>query len=108
MKTALLVTTIVYSVSFLYTAYLFSITLFVHFANKNLGHQDVYFDDVNNIIYLVLTIVFGVFTAIGWFAYRNPSLHAIFRWLTFLPIGILVLYVVFAIFLLISSGGRWN
>lgn len=38
MKTALLVITILYLVSFLYIAYLLAMTLFVHFANMNLGH----------------------------------------------------------------------
>lgn len=108
MKTALILTTILNLVSFLYTAYLLSITLFVHFANKNLGHGDAYFGDVPNIIYLVLTIVFGLFAGIGWYAFRHPNTHAIFKWLPFLPIGVILLYVLFAVVILVSSGGRWN
>jgi hypothetical protein len=108
MKTALLVTTILYLVSFLYTAYLLSITLFVHFANKNLGHQDEYFADVTNTIYLVLTLVFGLFAGIGWYAYRHPNLHAVFKWLVFIPLGLVLAYLIFAIFILIFGAGRWN
>lgn len=108
MKTALLVITILYLVSFLYFAYLLAMTLFVHFANMNLGHEDDYFGDVTNIIYLVLTLVFGLFAGIGWYAYRHPSLPAVFKWLVFLPLGLVLAYLIFAIFILIFGAGRWN
>lgn len=108
MKTALLVITILYLVSFLYFAYLLAMTIFVQFANMNLGHEDDYFGDVTNIIYLVLTLVFGLFAGIGWYAYRRPSLPAVFKWLVFLPLGLVLAYLIFAIFILIFGAGRWN
>jgi hypothetical protein len=108
MKTALLVTTILYLVSFLYTAYLLAITVIVHFANKNLGHQDDYFGEVTNVVYAVLTLVFGFFVAIGWYVYRNPGVHAVFKWLVFIPLGLVLLYLIFAIGILVFGAGKWN
>jgi hypothetical protein len=108
MKNALLVATVLYLVAFLRTAYFAVISLIVHFANKNLGHQDDYFGEVMNITYLVLSVVFGIFTAFGWYAYRHPNLHALIKWLVFFPLLIVGLYAIFGFVILIFGTGAWN
>lgn len=108
MKKVLLILTVIYLLAFLNFLYGLVLRIYVHFANKNLGHHDDFFADVTTTWHVVMSIVFFLFAFGAYKAYKSPASHSILKWLVFLPVGLVVLYVLWAIIIIISSGGKWN
>jgi hypothetical protein len=96
---------IMYGIGFLYTAYMAVMHLFVYFANQRLGHTESF---RLPLIYLVCAALFGVVSFIGYKLYSGHNVNFAFKALFYLPLTAVILYVLWAILLVISSGGKWN
>lgn len=105
MKVLNSIITVVYSIIAAYTIYNAIMHLFVYFANQKLGHTESF---RLPFIYLVCAILFGLVSFIGYRIWTGQSVHLIFRSLFYLPVAAIVLYILWAILLVISSGGKWN
>ncbi|MBK8699642.1 MAG: hypothetical protein IPN29_08870 [Saprospiraceae bacterium] len=79
--------------------------LFVYFANRSLGHAESF--RVPG-LYLFGGIAFTALAVGGWYLSKNPAYGKIGLGLLMLPAIIVALYGLWAVFLLISSGGKWN
>ncbi|WP_373492999.1 hypothetical protein [Aquiflexum sp.] len=108
MKKAFLILTVIYLLAFINFLYGLVLRIYVHFANKNLGHHDDFIGDITNTWHLVLSVVFFLFTFGAYKAYKSPASNPILKWFAFLPVALIVLYILWAIIILISAGGKWN
>jgi hypothetical protein len=97
--------TTIYGLTAAYTTYMAVIHLFVYFANQRLGHTESL---RLPIIYTCCAILFSAVTFIGYRLWTDQSAHFLMKALYYLPFGAIGLYLLFFIFLLISSGGKWN
>jgi hypothetical protein len=97
--------TVAYSIIAAYTIYSAIMHLFVYFANQKLGHAESF---RLPLIYLVCAILFGVVSLIGYRIWTGHSVHLILKSLFYLPVAAVVLYILWAILLILSSGGKWN
>ena len=105
MKTLTLILTILYGIVTAYTAYLAITHLFVYFANQKLGHTESF---RMPLIYLSCALLFGAVTVLGYKIQSGNASHFLLKALFYLPLSAVVLYVLWAILLVISSGGKWN
>ena len=96
---------IIYGIGFLYTAYMTAVHLFVYFANEKAGHTESFRVPL---IYIVSALLFGVVAFIGYKLCSGHNVNFVFKALFFLPFAAVILYVLWAILLVISSGGKWN
>lgn len=88
-----------------YTGYMAITRLFVFFANKNLG-QDESFRLPG--LYLFGSVLFIICAFIGWRLYTSGNTGLFEKMLFYLPIVLVIAYALWAVVLLISSGGKWN
>lgn len=105
MRTLSLILTLMYGVAAAYTLYMAATHLFVYFANQRLGYPE---SPRMPMIYLTLGVVFSITAFIGYKIWTNQPVHILMKGLFYLPIGLILLYVLWGILLLISSGGKWN
>ncbi|MBK6362674.1 MAG: hypothetical protein IPF52_03915 [Saprospiraceae bacterium] len=105
MKSLILILTILYSVVAIYTAYMAIIHLFVYFANQRLGHTESF---RLPLIYLTCALLFGTVSFIGYKLFSGGSSHFLLKTWFYLPATAVGLYVLWAILLVFSSGGKWN
>ena len=105
MKTLTLILTILYGIVAIYTAYMAVTHLFVYFANQKLGHTESF---RMPLIYLTCALLFGSVTLIGYKIQSDNFTHFLLKGLFYLPISVIGLYILWAILLVISSGGKWN
>lgn len=108
MKKSLLILSVIYLLAFVNFIYGLVLRIYIHFANKNLGHHDDFFGDVTNILHLVMTVVFSLFAFGAYKAHKSPAANPILKWLVFLPVALIVLYFLWGILIIFSSGGKWN
>lgn len=97
--------TVVYSIIAAYTIYYAIMHLFIYFANQKLGHAESFRLPM---IYLVSAILFGLVSFVGYRIWIGHSVHFILKSLFYLPVAAIVLYILWAILLVVSSGGKWN
>ena len=94
-----------YGVISLYSGYRCFMHTFIYFANRKLGH----FESARMpIMYLILAIIFGFLFWLGYKYYYGHSLNTLSKALFYFPIVAILMYAIWAIFLVISSGGKWN
>jgi hypothetical protein len=105
MKVLQTILSLMYGGATLYTGYMAIMHLFVYFANTRLGHEESLRLPM---IYLICAVVFGTVTYIGYKLGTGTSLHFIFKALFYLPVAAVLLYILWAVLLVISSGGKWN
>ena len=105
MKVFNLILNLIYGVGAIYTTYMAIMHLFVYFANQNLGHTESFRLPM---IYLVCAFIFGVNTYIGYRLYSGVNIGLILKSVYYLPFIAVGLYILWAILLIISSGGKWN
>ncbi len=105
MKTLTLILSILYGIVAIYTAYMAVTHLFVYFANQKLGHTESF---RMPLIYLTCALLFGAVTLIGYKIQSGNSSHFLLKALFYLPISAIGVYILWAILLVISSGGKWN
>lgn len=105
MKTLPLIVTILYGIVAIYTAYLAITHLFVYFANQKLGHAESF---RMPLIYLTCALLFGAVTLMGYKIQSGNSSQFLLKAFFYLPISAVILYILWAILLVISSGGKWN
>jgi hypothetical protein len=105
MKIIALLTTIIYVITSIYLLYSAAMHLFVYFANTRLGHEE---SIKLPLLYLMGGIVFGLLVVIGYRMHQKIEVGLILKSLFYLPIIAVGIYILWAILLIISSGGTWN
>ena len=105
MKFIIQILTIIYGGVAAYCIYMAIMTLFVYFANHSLGHSESFRMPS---IYLFLAALFSTTTFIGYKIWANHSVNFLIKSIFYLPIIAIGLYILWAIVLIISSGGKWN
>lgn len=99
------VLTFLYGIGALYSCYMAILNTFIYVTNTRLGHYE---SPRLSIIYWVLTIIFIPVSYIGYRIINQLSVHLILKLIFYIPLSLIVLYILFAIILIISSGGKWN
>lgn len=89
----------------LYFLYFAAMHVFVYAMNKKEGHY-VSFHESG--IYLSTGGVISILTILAWYAMKNPGTQKLGNLLLYIPLGLVVAYGLFAIFILLASGGKWN
>jgi hypothetical protein len=93
----------IFGLSFLYRGVL---TTFVYFANKNLGHYETFFPNGWN---LIAGIILSFFAYSGYVIFSGESNSKIYSWIVWLPMIAILIYILWAIIILISGSiGKWN
>ncbi|MBK9399720.1 MAG: hypothetical protein IPN36_02340 [Bacteroidetes bacterium] len=95
----------IYSLAALYFLYQGVLHLIAYFLNKSNGQQDSFFETGRLI---AIGGVLSFFAAGAYYFVKNPSEGTIGSFLLYFPLVILVVFVIWTIILIISSGGRWN
>ncbi|OWY24905.1 hypothetical protein C7N43_15780 [Sphingobacteriales bacterium UPWRP_1] len=88
-----------------YFTYLSAMHVFIYFANKRLGHPESFFLSKRS---LVIAAIFIGITAAGYFVkkYTLNATQAVM--ILGFPLFLALLYGLFAVVMIIGSGGRWN
>ncbi|MCB0659678.1 MAG: hypothetical protein KDC04_02010 [Saprospiraceae bacterium] len=89
----------------LYFIYMAALQAFVYFANQNLG-QNESFGMVAR--YGIIAIIFIVILAASWILLKQNGASVLGKVILYFPIGLALGYALWAILIVISSGGRWN
>jgi hypothetical protein len=105
MNTTTLITTILYGLTAAYVMYMAIMNLFVYFANVHLGHEESF---KMPMIYLLGGLTLCALTFLGYRIYTLPSIGLLFKILFYIPVLAIILYILWAILLVFSSGGKWN
>jgi hypothetical protein len=105
MRIASLILTLIYGIAAVYTLYMAGINLFVYIANIRMGQSESL---KTPLLYIACAGVFTTTTYIGYRIWANLPTSLLPKMFFYLPIGLVLLYVLWAILLLISSGGKWN
>jgi hypothetical protein len=95
----------IYSLTALYFLYQGILNLIAYVLNKSNGQQDSFFETGR------LLTVGGILTffALGsYYFLKNPGTGTVGSILLYFPLAILMVFVIWTIILIISSGGRWN
>lgn len=96
---------VLYGLIALYYSYLAVLQLFVYVANKTSGHEES-FAEAGKALGIA---AFLVGLAVGsYFISKQAAVAKPLLFIVYLPITALVLYGLWAILLVISSGGKWN
>lgn len=96
---------VVYVLITFYLLYQSALHLFVYFANKNLGHEESFRTPR---LFIVSAFLSSIITATSYFLLKNNPDSAIGNAILFLPIAIVMLIILWTIFLMVVSSGRWN
>jgi hypothetical protein len=99
------VLTMIYGGAAVYFIYMAIMHLVVFFANQGLGHTESFRLPM---IYIVCSVIFGIVTFTGYSIWIGQPVYIILNVFFYVPIGALLLYVIWAILIILSSGGRWN
>lgn len=105
MKNLNLILTVIYSLLGLYTLYMALLHSWVYLANQKLGHSE---SIRLPLIYWVSAVSFSSLSIIGYNIIKGNTDSFILKSLLLIPLALVVLYVLWAILLIISSGGKWN
>ncbi len=89
----------------LYFIYMSAMHVFVYVMNKRDGH---YVNFHEGKISISIASILSVLTVLAWIAFKNPDSYKLGNMLLFIPLGLLVAYGLFAVFLIVGSGGKWN
>ena len=98
----ILIGTAIVSVYFLYLA---AINIFVYFANRSMGHQESFLASGRN---LAIGGILAFLVVGSYYLLKSPNYARLGAILLYLPIGLVLLYVIWAIIIIVSAGGRWN
>jgi hypothetical protein len=96
---------VVYALITFYLLYQSVLYLFVYFANKKLGHEESF---RTPLLFIVVAFLSSAITASSYFLLKNNPDSVIGNVILFAPIVIAVAIILWTIFLIIASGGRWN
>lgn len=96
---------VVYVLSAAYLLYMAAIHLYVYFANKNLGQEESFLEPGK---YLFAGLVMLAITIGGWYLIRHTEYQKTGNLILFFPLVVLVLFALYTVVILISSGGKWN
>lgn len=96
---------IIYALVAAYFLYMTAISLFVYFSNKSMGHNESFFESGKNFL---IALLFSFFTFSSWFLIRNQNYHKIGLIIFYIPIVLIGLYLLWALTIIIGSGGKWN
>lgn len=100
-----IITAAIYALITLYLIYMAMIHIFVYVANTGMGHQE----SAKVPIRYALGALFGMAVSfIGYKYYKSGELSLILKIIFYTPISLTLLYILWAVLLLISSGGKWN
>lgn len=88
-----------------YFTYMSAMHLFIYFANKRLGHPESFFACKQNI---VPAVIFIAITTAGYLLKKNAGTPGAAVLVLGFPFFIAILYGLFAVVMIIGSGGRWN
>ena len=105
MKWYHITTLLIYGSAIAYFAYQSYIQLYVYFANKSLGNEESFLMPGR---YLGLTLLLIAMSSGGWYLLKYTAMTKLGNLILFFPYIIILLYALFAIVLLLSSGGKWN
>lgn len=94
-----------YAMGAVYPGYMAITHLFVFFANKNLGHVESFRLPG---LYLSGSVLFIICAFIGWRLYNSGNIGLFEKTLFYLPLVLVITYALWAVVLLLSSGGKWN
>ena len=94
-----------YSMAFIFFLYEAILGMFVYFANKSMGHYESFLVPGRN---LILALLFGCFAFFGWKLLKTAAMSKVGALLLYFPIICILLFMLWFIILLISSGGKWN
>ena len=95
----------IYGLTAVYFLYSAAIRLFVYFSNKSMGHYESFFMPGRS---LAIGLIFGGIAFGGMKLMDNPGTYTIGMILTYLPLIIALLYVLFFALIFATNGGRWN
>ncbi len=96
---------VAYTLVTLYLLYQSVLHLFVYFANRHLGHYESF---RTPLLFIVATFLLSIITASSYFLLKNNPASIAGNAILFAPIGVVVAIILWAIFLVIVSGGQWN
>ena len=96
---------IFYSIIALYFLYLASTGIFVYFANKSMGHQESFLIPGRN---LCIGLLLVTITWSAWYFINQSSYSKLGLIILYLPLIIVVSFLIFMFINLISAGGKWN
>lgn len=105
MKVINIIITMLYAMGVIYTGYMAVTHLFVYFANKNMGHEESFRLPG---LYLFGCFLFIICAFVGWRLYNSGNAGIPEKLLFYLPLVLVIAYALWAVVLLISSGGKWN
>lgn len=89
----------------IYFLYLAAMHIFVYVMNKRDGHYVNFHESAVN---LGVGGIISLLTILAWFVIKNSGTQKLGNFLLFTPLGLVIAYGLFAIFLLLASGGKWN
>ncbi|MFZ1749908.1 MAG: hypothetical protein WAU01_06935 [Saprospiraceae bacterium] len=96
---------LIYGSAILYFGYQTYLQLYVYFANKSLGHEESFSLAGKH---LALTIFLIAMSAGGWYLMKYTSMTKLGNVILFFPFIVIGLFALWAIILVLSSGGKWN
>lgn len=105
MKTFQWVGYAVNSLAGLYFLYMAAMHFYVYWQNRSMGHEESARSWLLNLVIFLLLLGFS---AAAFWLHRYTGQQRLGNFFLFLPLGLVGLYLLWAIFLLISSGGKWN
>ena len=100
-----LITTFLYGATAIYLLYNAAMHIFIYIANTNLGHKE---SMKMPLLFLLSGIVMAYFTIIGYRMYKTIPVPLVLKILFYAPIILLALYLLWALLLILSVGGKWN
>jgi len=89
----------------IYFLYLGAVNLFVYFANRSMGHHESFLASGRN---LSIGGILALLVVGSYYLLKNPNYARLGAILLYLPIGLVLLYAIWAIIIIVSAGGRWN
>lgn len=99
------VLTVLYGLGAAYFLYRAAMGIFVYVANRSMGHQDSFLVPGQH---LAAGLLLGGFAYLGWRWLQQPAATGAWGYWLYLPAGALLLFALWFLILLMSSGGRWN
>ncbi len=105
MKILNLILTIIYGLGAIYTIYMSAMSIFIYIANNKLGHFE---SPRLSIIYSVLAIILSIVSIIGYRIINQVPTDLLQKNIFYLPISLVLLYILWVILIIILAGGRWN
>lgn len=95
----------VYILPALYFLYIGGLNAYVYLANRSLGHDESFLPAGRN---LGIALVLMASAWFSWYVFHNPNSSRLLHFLAYLPCTLVVLFFLYMMVVLISSGGKWN